>query len=91
MSKTKVDPNRLRDFIDAGHTQADAARYFGVSQTAIHQRLKHMRRLTSHVIALEKAGTLVDESSTPPIGSHASSRLSMASWSVPSKRPGNPE
>jgi hypothetical protein len=31
---------------------------------AIHQRLKQMQRLTSHVIALEKAGTLVDEKLT---------------------------
>src|SRR5712691_2632722 len=61
MAKPKIDPDRLRHFLDAGHTQADAARHFGVSEPAIFQRLKQMQRLTSHVIALEKAGTLVDQ------------------------------
>jgi transposase len=42
----------LRAHLDAGHSQADAARHFGVSEAAIHQRLKRMRRLTSQVIAL---------------------------------------
>jgi hypothetical protein len=64
MSKAKIDPDRLRQFLDAGHTQAEAARHFSVSEPAIHQRLKQMQRLTSHVIALEKAGTLVEEKLT---------------------------
>jgi hypothetical protein len=64
MSKPKIDPDRLRQFLDAGHTQADAARHFGVSEPAIHQRLKQMQRLTSQVIALEKAGAVVDEKLT---------------------------
>jgi hypothetical protein len=64
MSKPKIDPDGLRHFLDAGHTQAEAARHFGVSEPAIHQRLKQMQRLTSHVIALEKAGTLVEEKLT---------------------------
>src|SRR6266508_4496558 len=51
----------LRAYLDAGHSQADAARHFGVSEAAIHQRLKRQRRLTSHVIALEKAGEVVEE------------------------------
>src|SRR3954468_12766620 len=51
----------LRGYLDAGHSQADAARHFGVSEAAIHQRLKRMRRLTSEVIALEHAGTFVEE------------------------------
>lgn len=61
MARTKVPDADLRAYLDAGHTQADAARYFGVSEAAIHQRLKRMRRLTSHVVALEKAGAVVDD------------------------------
>ena len=64
MSRPKIDPDRLGQFLDAGHTQAQAARHFGVSEPAIHRRLKQMQRLTSHVIALEKAGAVVDEKLT---------------------------
>jgi hypothetical protein len=60
MARTKVTDADLRAYLDAGHTQAQAARNFGVSEAAIHQRLKRMKRLTSHVIALEHAGTVVD-------------------------------
>jgi hypothetical protein len=48
----------------AGHSQADAARHFGVSEAAIHQRLKRLRQLTSRVVALEKAGDVVAEKLT---------------------------
>jgi hypothetical protein len=51
----------LRAHLDAGHSQADAARHFGVSEPAIHQRLKRMRHLTSRVVALERANEVVDE------------------------------
>jgi hypothetical protein len=61
MARPKIDPDALRRYLDAGHTQADAARYFGVSEPAIHQRLRKMRQLTSHVVALEKAGAVVEE------------------------------
>jgi transposase-like protein len=64
MAKAKIDPDALRSYLDAGHTQADAARHFGVSEPAIHQRLKKIRQLTSHVVALEKAGTLVEQKMT---------------------------
>jgi predicted RNA polymerase sigma factor len=64
MAKPKIDPSALRRFMDAGHTQADAARNFGVSEAAIHQRLKRMRVLTSQVLALEKAGEVVEEKLT---------------------------
>jgi hypothetical protein len=64
MAKPRLDPDALRHFMDAGHTQADAARQFGVSEAAIHQRLKRMRRLTSQVVALEKAGAVVEEKLT---------------------------
>jgi hypothetical protein len=61
MAKPKLDPDALRQFMDAGHTQADAARHFGVSHPAIHQRLKKRRILTSRVVAMEKAGQVVEE------------------------------
>jgi DNA-binding Lrp family transcriptional regulator len=61
MSPPKVSDDSLRAYLDAGHSQADAARHFGVSEPAIHQRLKRMRRLTSHVVALERAADIVDE------------------------------
>lgn len=64
MAKPKINPEALRRFLDAGHTQADAARHFGVSEAAIHQRLKRMRVLTSQVVALEKAGEVVEEKLT---------------------------
>ena len=37
MARTKVADDPLRAYIEAGHSQADAARHFGVSQPAIHQ------------------------------------------------------
>ena len=61
MAASQFTDAALRGYLDAGHSQADAARHFGVSEAAIHQRMKRMRRLTSHVIALEKAGAVVDE------------------------------
>jgi biotin operon repressor len=61
MAKMKVDPSALQQFLDAGHCQADAARHFGVSEAAIAQRVKKLRVLGTRVVALEKAGQLVDE------------------------------
>jgi predicted RNA polymerase sigma factor len=61
MAPTKVHDHELRAFLDAGHTQAQAARHFGVSEPAIHQRLKRMKTLTSRVVALERAGVAVTE------------------------------
>jgi len=64
MATTKVSDVDLRAYLDAGHSQAEAARHFGVSEPAIHQRLKRMRTLTSQVVALEKAGQVVEEKLT---------------------------
>src|SRR5881628_405501 len=64
MTAMKVTDADLRAFLDAGHSQADAARHFGVSEPAIHQRLKRLRQLTSRVVALEKAGEVVEEKLT---------------------------
>jgi DNA-binding transcriptional regulator YdaS (Cro superfamily) len=61
MARTKVSDDELRAYLDAGHSQAHAARHFGVSEPAIHQRLKRMRRLTSRVVALERAHDVVEE------------------------------
>ena len=64
MAPTKVSDGALRAYLDAGQSQADAARHFGVSEAAIHQRLKRLRRLTSQVVALERAGQVVEEKLT---------------------------
>jgi len=64
MAPMKVSDADLRAYLDAGHSQAEAARHFGVSEPAIHQRSKRMRALTSQVIALEKAGQVVEEKLT---------------------------
>jgi hypothetical protein len=61
MAVQKFTDADLRGFLDAGHSQAEAARRFCVSEAAIHQRLKRMRVLTSQVVALEKAGAVVEE------------------------------
>src|SRR4051812_28340601 len=64
MAITKVADADLRAYIDTGHSQADAARHFGVSESAIHQRLKRLRMLTSQVVALERAAEVVDQKMT---------------------------
>jgi uncharacterized protein (DUF2342 family) len=64
MARTKVTDADLCAYLDAGHMQAEAARHFAVSEAAVHQRLKRLRRLTSHVVALEHAGTVVEEKLT---------------------------
>jgi Zn-dependent peptidase ImmA (M78 family) len=56
MAQTKVPDADLPTYLNAGHTQVEAARHFGVSEAAIHQRLKRLRYLTSRILALEKAG-----------------------------------
>ena len=61
MARSRLDPNELQRFLDSGRTQADAARHFGVSEAAISQRLKKLTGLTTRVVALEKAGEVVDQ------------------------------
>jgi predicted transcriptional regulator len=51
MARVKVDVSALQQFLDAGHSQADAALHFGVSQAAISQRVKQARISTSKVVA----------------------------------------
>ncbi len=57
----KVDPDELRRYLDTGNTQADAAKYFGVTEAAISQRVQKLRIATSKVVALERAGEVVDQ------------------------------
>src|SRR5512145_31493 len=61
MPRMKVDAAALQQFLDAGHSQADAATHFGVSQAAISQRVKQARIATSKVVALERAAQVVDQ------------------------------
>jgi DNA-binding transcriptional regulator YdaS (Cro superfamily) len=61
VARTRVSDADLRAYLAVGHSQADAARHFGVSEPAIHQRLKRLRVLTSRVVAMEQAGQVVEE------------------------------
>jgi hypothetical protein len=61
MPVPRISDDQLREYLDAGNSQADAARHFGVSESAIHQRRRRMGRSASRVVALERAGTLVDD------------------------------
>ena len=56
-----LDPDALHRYLDAGHTQADAARHFCVSESAISQRVRTLQIATSKVVALERAGEVVDQ------------------------------
>ena len=60
MAKAKIDNIALQELLAAGRSQAQAARHFGVSEAAISQRVKKLTGLTSRVVALEKAGEVVD-------------------------------
>ena len=61
MARPKIDPDALCDFLDSGHSQAEAAKHFGVSKAAISQRVKKLQIATSKVVALEKAHQVVDQ------------------------------
>jgi hypothetical protein len=61
MAAPRLSDDQLRGYLEAGHSQADAARHFGVSGPAIHQRLKRMGGLPPRVVAPEGAGKLFDE------------------------------
>ena len=60
MPHTKLDPDALHRYLDAGHSQADAARHFCVSESAISQRVRTLQIATSKVVALERAAEVVD-------------------------------
>ncbi len=61
MAKPKIDPDALHRYLDADHSQADAARHFGVSEAAVSQRVRKLQIATSKVVTLEKAGEVVDQ------------------------------
>ncbi len=61
MPRSKIDPDALRHYLDAGHTQADAAIHFGVTPAEISQRVRTLQIATSKVVALERAGEVVDQ------------------------------
>ncbi len=61
MPHTKLDPDALHRYLDAGHSQADAARHFSVSESAISQRVRTLQIATSKVVALERAAEVVDQ------------------------------
>jgi hypothetical protein len=59
MAKTKIDVGALQALLDAGHSQADAARHFNVSEAAISLRVRQNRLTTTKVVALERAHEVV--------------------------------
>ena len=61
MARARLNPDELQRFLAEGHSQADASRHFCVSEAAISQRLKKLTGLTSRVVAMEKAGDVVDQ------------------------------
>ncbi len=61
MAKVKINAHELQCFLDAGHSQADAATHFGVSESAISQCVRKLQIATSKVVALERAGEVVDQ------------------------------
>jgi DNA-binding transcriptional regulator YdaS (Cro superfamily) len=64
MARPRLNPAVLQRFLDDGHSQADAAKHFGVSEAAISQRVKKARIATSKVVALERAAEVVDQKLT---------------------------
>jgi predicted transcriptional regulator len=64
MARVKVDAVALQQFLDRGHSQADAAKHFGVTEAAISQRVRKLQIATSKVVALERAGQVVDQKLT---------------------------
>ena len=65
MAKVKVIPDELQRFLEAGQSQAAAAKHFGVTEAAISQRVRQSRIATSKVVALERAAQVVDQQLTP--------------------------
>src|SRR5262245_347795 len=64
MARVKVAPDALQHFLESGHSQAEAAKQFGVSEAAISQRVRKLQIATSKVVALERAAEVVDQKLT---------------------------
>jgi hypothetical protein len=59
VAKVKLDVGALQAYLAEGHSQADAARHFNVSQAAISLRVRQNRLTTTKVVALERAHEVV--------------------------------
>jgi hypothetical protein len=64
VAKVKLDVGALRAYLAEGHSQADAARHFNVSQAAISLRVRQQRLTTTKVVALERAHEVVNQQLT---------------------------
>jgi hypothetical protein len=61
MSVSRLADDELRAYLEAGHSQADAARHFDVQRTRDSSAAQTMRHLTSRLVALERANEVVEE------------------------------
>jgi DNA-binding transcriptional LysR family regulator len=57
----KLTDDQLRTFLESGRSQAEASRYFGISESAVSQRLRRLNGRTARILALEHAGTVVEQ------------------------------
>lgn len=60
MSDQKINDRKLLKLIDAGMSQAEAAREMGVSRQAVSKRLQDLRGKTTKVIVSKKVEQIVD-------------------------------
>jgi len=61
MARRKIDDDELQRLINKGVSQAECARRFAVSETAVYLRLRKLKELTSRVVALERAADVVEQ------------------------------
>ena len=82
MAITKIDPDALRAYLDDGHSQSDAATHFGVSESAISQRVRQLQIATSKVLTLERAADVIDRklSATERLGRAQQVILDQLDW-----------
>ena len=60
MSTNKIKDRQLLRLIDAGNTQAEAARSLGVSRQAVNKRLRELRGRTTKCIVAKKVEQITD-------------------------------
>jgi len=61
MSGKLVNDNKLLKMVNAGNSQADIAREFGVSPPAVNKRLKQLRGKTTHAMIADKIENVIDQ------------------------------
>jgi predicted transcriptional regulator len=61
MSGKLVNDNKLLKMVNAGNSQADIAREFGVSPPAINKRLKQLRGKTTHAMIADKIDNVIEQ------------------------------